>query len=782
MIPDFQPYLESICAAYGQWWELYTLTDAQGREKIRAKQSVPFDFGLMVQTVKREERERRDEEKVECFPVLEGIRKYADHHVLLVGRPGSGKSTALARLMLEEATAPQARIPVLVELRYWQGSIEQLIRNSLTRHDLPDEQAEAVLQRFAQSATAKETLILFDGVNELPFEEARSQLSAFRRNHPNVPMIFTTRDLGLGGDLGIEKQLEMQPLTETQMQAFVRSYVPEQAEEMLRQLKDRLREFGQTPLLLWMLCEVFQQTPDNRLPSNLAEVFQAFTAMYENSSVRKHEVALLKGDVRPLSDRRLWKKALKGLALVMMQGETPVDFRVVIHRDEAERELSRLFSNEQFPVRDILDDLLKYHLLQNRSVDQIEFRHQLIQEYYAAEALLEQLLRLDDEVLKREYLNYLKWTEPVALMLALVDEAQGIRVVGLALDVDLMLGKRLVRKVQPNFQAKMIEWVDKKVPSWLEPVTPADRTSSGFTFFPPGYELPLIETSPQAVLDLVVDPHSSYDAVWSEANGLNAIGSNDIILSLLKLLESSDSNIRWRTAVVLGQIGSAIAIPNLIKLLKDPDSNVRRFTIGALGEIRSDAAILELCKLIVIHESSVRQEIAVALGKIHSEAAIAALLKLITDSEISVREQAAYSLGNIGSATAISDLLQLLKDSDSDSDVSWMTAHSIRRIANKSEDKITISQHLPHLLTLIPTDSGEAAHYVIRAIQENCKYYNYEIYQAYLEAQKNDRQKSQTNDRSSPIYNIGSVGILNTGTVTIEGNQIGVESSTPDLD
>ena len=170
------------------------------------------------------------------------------------------------------------KIPVLVELRYWQGSIAQLILNSLTRHGLAltEEQLETVLPQL---------LILFDGVNELPSEEARSQLSAFRRNHPKLPMIFTTRDLSLGGDLGIEKKLKMQPLTEVQMQAFIQAYVPEQAEEMLRQLRDRLREFGQTPLLLWMLCEVFQQTSDQQLPSNLAGVFQAFIAMYELSSV-----------------------------------------------------------------------------------------------------------------------------------------------------------------------------------------------------------------------------------------------------------------------------------------------------------------------------------------------------------------------------------------------------------------------------------------------------------------------------------------------------------------
>ena len=61
-------------------------------------------------------------EKTERLPVLAELRKYALEqleHVLLVGRPGSGKSTALARLLLEEAEQAiedqQAKIPVLLE-------------------------------------------------------------------------------------------------------------------------------------------------------------------------------------------------------------------------------------------------------------------------------------------------------------------------------------------------------------------------------------------------------------------------------------------------------------------------------------------------------------------------------------------------------------------------------------------------------------------------------------------------------------------------------------------
>ena len=60
-------------------------------------------------------------EKIERFPVLVGIRRYAPEQVVLVGRPRSGKSTALARLLLQEAQLAQrdsqAQIPVLVLLR-----------------------------------------------------------------------------------------------------------------------------------------------------------------------------------------------------------------------------------------------------------------------------------------------------------------------------------------------------------------------------------------------------------------------------------------------------------------------------------------------------------------------------------------------------------------------------------------------------------------------------------------------------------------------------------------
>ncbi|MDJ0704654.1 MAG: HEAT repeat domain-containing protein, partial [Leptolyngbyaceae cyanobacterium MO_188.B28] len=588
---NFEGYLQSLITTYEQWWKLYALTDAIGQIK-GPERPLLFDFGLMVKTAPK----RRDtaasetsprqerQEKTERLPVLEGIRKYAENHVLLLGRPGSGKSTALIRLLLEMATEAleqsTAQIPILVELRYWQTNIFERIQAFLYKHDPYINFDDITLTSLLRKGRF---LLLIDGLNELPSEEARSKLSTFRSDHPKVPMIFTTRDLGLGGDLGIEKQLEMQPLTETQMKVFIRAYVPEQEETMLRQLSDRLRELGQTPLLLWMLCEVFQQSAEHQIPSNLAGVFQTFTNLYEISSVRKHEVALLKGDVRPLSDRRLWKVSLQALASVMMQGETPVDHRVVIHRDEAERELSRVFPSGKLPTRDILDDLLKYHLLQNRSADQIEFRHQLIQEYYSAEYLLRRLPELNDEQLKRNYLNHLKWTEPIALMLALLDkDYQALRVVKLAMDdVDLMLGARLAGEVKSAFQKQTVDWVKQcKISHHLKILLLA-VTSSQF--------------SVPELLDAINNPIT--DISIAATNALGKIGCKSATPALLRLLENANTNydpVAKSAAKAIGKIANRESIPRLVELLISKDFEAYQLARLALTEIGNEEVSLKL--------------------------------------------------------------------------------------------------------------------------------------------------------------------------------------------
>ncbi|MGB5633504.1 MAG: hypothetical protein WBM86_12120, partial [Waterburya sp.] len=452
----------------------------------------PFflDLGLMVQTVpKQDERESREyeKEKIERFGVLDGLRKYASNHVLLRGKPGSGKSTALVRLLLEDSelarrqkathpTLPGGKgkgqkditIPVLVELRSYKTSVLDLIQNFLSQNSLD-------VNSFDLETLLKEgkLLLLVDGVNELPSDAAYRDLQQFEQQYQQIPMIFATRELGLRGDLNIDKKLTMEPLTEPQMQQFVKGYLPEkEAEGMLQQLGGRIKELGETPLLLWMLCSVFVQN-QQEIPDNLGGVFQAFTRIYDDK---------LKADVTTQSNSRiLWSDSLKYLAFEMTKRKD----EPAISATEAEtilgEFLAKVGENDHSlrRCRLWLQDLLNYHLLQRRGQNDIEFHHQLLQEYYAAETLVLEFDKLRDEQLQWDYLNYLKWTEPMAVVAGLLrEEKQAVRLVKLGLAVDLKLGARLAGEVNDTFQSKTVDLVKKLEIPGLYKVELLGRTKS----------------------------------------------------------------------------------------------------------------------------------------------------------------------------------------------------------------------------------------------------------------------------------------------------------------
>jgi predicted NACHT family NTPase len=515
---EFQTYLEAICS---ECRESYVQTDAEITLRLSIQASL-------------EQNPQADptgfSKKIERWPVLDGIYHYAPGHVLLSGRPGSGKSTALRQLLHREANrvlnGEVSTIPVLVELRGGKPILKLIQdRLRLVRPKLSEEQIDDLL-------LDGKLLLLIDGINEIASDELLRELEEFRSSNRKTPMIFTTRDLGVRGDLGLGKKLEMQPLSQPQMREFVLAYLPEQGTELFRQLQDRLRELCETPLLLKLLCDVFAQT--RQIPKNKGELFRQFDQDYDQFKRIESLSAELKR----------WKsELLQYLAFRMMRGATGIQLQ--IDRTEAEAILETLLQGRVEAPADKaklwLEDLTKHHLLQVAADrTQVEFHHQLFQEYYAAEYLLRQLDKLDDLTLKKLYLNRLDWTESLALMLGILNnEQQALRVVELALAVDVKLGAKLAGAVKSEFQQETVSQVIKLKTSWPLKADLLGKTRS----------------------TVVVD--------WLKKNWL----------------QYEDSDVRCIAIEILERIGTEDAVDALTTLVCDEDKEVRQEAIEALDLI-----------------------------------------------------------------------------------------------------------------------------------------------------------------------------------------------------
>ncbi|WP_414621697.1 HEAT repeat domain-containing protein [Calothrix sp. CCY 0018] len=713
--PKFQSYLQSIGDKYKCWGNIYTLTDVEY-----------FDFGLMVQEIQpKQERKKQEEEKTPPLPVLEGIRKYAEKHVLLRGKPGSGKSTALQQLLWEDAQAliqgKQRKIPVLVELRNWDTFVEKLIYKFLrkNKHRIDISEIEDLL-------FDGELLLLMDGLNELASDEARDNVARFRQDYSETPMIFTTRDLGLGGNLGIDKQLEMQPLTEKQMREFVIAYLPQQGEQMLQQLDNRLRELGETPLILKMLCDVFKLSGE--IPKNRGELFRKFDSKVNQLKEDKETVPIPEG-------LRRWKRELlEYLAFEMMQPknpqENPTNFQLSICRSDTEAIFENFLKGRvEFhgKAKDWLDGLLKHCLLESKASeserDTIEFHHQLFQEYYAAEYLLRLLPNLSDAKLKRDYLNLLKWTESIALILSLVEhEAQALRVVRLGLEVDLMLGARLAGEVRKEFQEKTKSIINQLEIPQINKNLLLNKQSKHISHERRRHEDNMIELGVYGQPNIYFKDGylvQKYNSFYERKNKTN-VNKKEYFRNIEKFkddLKSQDFMTRFNAAKMLGDIGSDSMVDELCQAYDAEFTQhpmnfvVRAAIINALEEIGSDKAIQTFDKALSDENFGVRNVAVNGLLKIGSESVVNTLVKALKDEESYIRESAVEALGMLGYGKAISELHNILLN-EHEYSVFWRVAEALKLIQERYK---FYNHEIFHSLPIEEQENNQNSKYSINA-------------------------------------------------------------------
>ena len=339
-----------------------------------------------------------------------------DRAIVLLGAPGSGKSTLLRRLQMDDA---QDRL----------SDNGQTLSFFVALNRYPGVGAEAASPRmwlaeqwraenpglgdFDDLLEAGRLLLLLDALNEMRHRAAedyaarvsgwRDFLFGFAQRGNRA--VFTCRSLDYSASLSSEDlpvgQVTVKPMTPDLIQEFLSKYLPDaqQAAHVFAQLKADARqlELYSTPYFLSLLVKLVQA--DGSLPNGRAELFTRFVreALHREVCERKTplllDVQLLDARDQTQISNRAWQgyslperglllPKLMALAFDMQQREQRNDGgQVSLALPAALALLAHARADDVIKAGDALSVLDE-----NLNDNEVQFFHQLLQEYFAARA------------------------------------------------------------------------------------------------------------------------------------------------------------------------------------------------------------------------------------------------------------------------------------------------------------------------------------------------------------------------------------------------------------
>ena len=365
-------------------------------------------------------------------PVLEVLRG-AKSRVLLVGKPGAGKTTTLQQYALALASADDGPLPLLVPLRELDGGYRDL--ESLIVQCMGRIASGGALEDLHRGSW----VLLLDGVNERSGVDTGDPLARLMENFPAIAMIFTSREPASR----YGEEFELSPLTPADRDALIASWIPDLGAALQQRLgaDSRLDELSRTPLLLAMLCAAAR---DGVTPNGTrAALIQASITGHARGYVDKAGDAAL--------DPARINGWLSSLAHTMLlRGSLQCD-------DLTAEEALRVAPGAPPDPARALRHLINFHLVARSAPGHVEFVHPLIHEFYAARNLRPWRQPGERRAWIREYVNRTIWTEPLRLFAEECDDPETAKwLVDATSEVDTILAARLVGSFPLGLQPALL--------------------------------------------------------------------------------------------------------------------------------------------------------------------------------------------------------------------------------------------------------------------------------------------------------------------------------------
>jgi len=244
--PDLRPWLEQYVPLAGQ------LT-AQEKPPDWPADWRP-EYCRVVQLAGGAQPQLRYQDLADVTQALE-----KDPAIALIGEPGAGKTTTLARLALEAArrrlNGEAAPMPLRLALSdFDQGEARDFVRQQAER-------ALGTAARLDERLRSQDLLLLFDSLNEMPYANADDYarkvraLQQLTRDWAGNQFVFTCRTLDYSQPLDLPQVL-IKPMDDRRVQDFLRLRLgPDEGEEAWERLQQSdLLELFRNPWYLNMLA------------------------------------------------------------------------------------------------------------------------------------------------------------------------------------------------------------------------------------------------------------------------------------------------------------------------------------------------------------------------------------------------------------------------------------------------------------------------------------------------------------------------------------------------
>ncbi len=441
--------------------KIYISIKARHKEEVQTVVPTPFSKVLAAEMSKEDQ----------ALPSLLLSHIVARHnHLMLLGEPGSGKTTFLHYLALKHALALRnqvkdtgvgaTRFPILlriadyVEYGMHQGkSLSEFLVDDCKRHECPTSALAGLLDTELQAGRC---LVLLDGLDEVVYADDRQvvvrELEEFVRRYDDVPNSFIITSRGAGySEAPLSDTFAhytLQELEETDIRRFLESWClaveialsPEEAATIREaRAKDEsndlmkaiqtvpgVRRLAANPLLLRVLAQLHQAGVP--LPQRRVALYNQVTETLTRTWRTSQGVpASALSETSSLFDQphitRLLSKLAYWLHLKKPSGLASESEMICVLGKEWARLAGRLWREEDPDIEKEIRQFLRAvreqtGILVEDTPHQYRFAHLTFEEYYAARYLVANSQGRAHRL--RDHLHDPRWQEPILLALGLI--------------------------------------------------------------------------------------------------------------------------------------------------------------------------------------------------------------------------------------------------------------------------------------------------------------------------------------------------------------------------